>query len=98
VKRLAVVMVNGNAGIQSPPARLSISPPAAHSRAPQPPLRPLFPLHARTVNTNGSIAEDEEMGEVIQLQGDQRANVKEWLMAQEIVGPGEVDRIVIHGF
>lgn len=38
------------------------------------------------------------MGEVIQLQGDQRQNVKEWLTTHEIVGSGELDRIVIHGF
>ena len=37
------------------------------------------------------------MGEIIQLQGDQRQNVKEWLLAQEVVTQQEVDRIVIHG-
>ena len=38
------------------------------------------------------------MGEIIQLQGDQRQNVKEWLLAQEVVTAQEADRIVIHGF
>jgi translation initiation factor 1 len=52
----------------------------------------------RSFNCNGSIANDEEKGEVIQLQGDQRDNSKEWLLAQEIILPAEADRIVIHGF
>ena len=52
----------------------------------------------RSFNCNGNIADDDEMGEVIQLQGDQRDNSKEWLLAQEIILPAEQDRIVIHGF
>lgn len=51
----------------------------------------------KVFNTNGSITEDEDMGEIIQLQGDQRQNVKEWLLAQEVVTAQEADRIVIHG-
>ena len=50
------------------------------------------------VNTNGNITVDEEMGEVIQLQGDQRQLVKDWLLDQEVVSASDVDRIVIHGF
>ncbi len=38
------------------------------------------------------------MGEVIQLQGDQRQLVKDWLLDQEVVSASDVDRIVIHGF
>ncbi len=38
------------------------------------------------------------MGEVIQLQGDQRQKVKEWILDQELVTVHEQDRIVIHGF
>lgn len=50
-------------------------------------------------NCNGNIAEDEEYGEVIQLQGDQRQNAKEWLVAQEVVPEHQAkDRIVLHGF
>jgi hypothetical protein len=30
------------------------------------------------------------MGEIIQLQGDQRENVREWLLAQEVVTKQEV--------
>jgi translation initiation factor 1 len=48
---------------------------------------------------NGSIAmkEDTDTG-VIQLQGDQRENMKQWLLDQEIIPKNELDRIVIHGF
>lgn len=53
----------------------------------------------KVFNCNGSIEADEEMGEILQLQGDQRSNVKEWLTEQEIVTKAEAeDRIVIHGF
>ena len=52
----------------------------------------------KSFNCNGNVAEDDEMGEVIQLQGDQRDNSKEWLLAQEIILPADADRIVIHGF
>jgi translation initiation factor 1 len=53
----------------------------------------------RAFNCNGSIAEDEDMGEIIQLQGDQRKNVKDWLLEQEIVTKQEAeDRVVLHGF
>ncbi len=38
------------------------------------------------------------MGEVVQLQGDQRDNSKAWLLAQEIILPADAERIVIHGF
>lgn len=49
-------------------------------------------------NCNGNVIAHEEQGDVIQLQGDQRDNSKEWLIAQEIIALNEKDRIVIHGF
>lgn len=50
-------------------------------------------------NCNGNIEVDPEMGEIIQLQGDQRANVKDWLVEQEILTGAEAEeRVVIHGF
>lgn len=52
----------------------------------------------KVFNCNGNIAEDDEMGEVIQLQGDQRQNVREWLIENEVVTKAEEDRLVIHGF
>jgi translation initiation factor 1 len=48
----------------------------------------------KTFCCNGSLDEDEEHGKIIQLQGDQRANVKEWLLNNEIT---RADTIVVHG-
>ena len=45
-------------------------------------------------NCNGAINRDEELGEVLQLSGDQRTNVKEFLLEQEICAE---DQIVVHG-
>jgi translation initiation factor 1 len=47
---------------------------------------------------NGNVTSKEGGGEVIQLQGDQRDNIKQWLLEQEIIQRNEVDRIVVHGF
>jgi translation initiation factor 1 len=47
---------------------------------------------------NGNVLEDEEEGEVMQLQGDQRENVKQWLLENQVFQKNEVDRIVVHGF
>lgn len=47
---------------------------------------------------NGNVTSKEGGGEVIQLQGDQRENMKQWLLEQEIIQRNEIDRIVIHGF
>ena len=48
-------------------------------------------------NGNVVMKEGEDTG-VIQLQGDQRENIKQWLLEQEIILKNEMDRIVIHGF
>lgn len=47
---------------------------------------------------NGNVIEDEEEGEVMQLQGDQRDNVKQWILDNQVIAKNEADRIVIHGF
>lgn len=52
---------------------------------------------AFSCNGNVVMKEDEETG-VIQLQGDQRENIKQWLLEQEIILKSEADRIVVHGF
>ncbi|KAJ3312959.1 Eukaryotic translation initiation factor eIF-1 [Blyttiomyces sp. JEL0837] len=44
---------------------------------------------------NGTIVQDEELGEVIQLQGDQRMKVQQFLTEQEITTK---DKVKIHGF
>lgn len=46
---------------------------------------------------NGNITDKEDGSEVIQLQGDQRENIKQWLIEQEIILKNEVDRIIVHG-
>ena len=52
-----------------------------------------------TFSCNGNVVmkEGEDTG-VIQLQGDQRENIKQWLLDMEIILKNEVDRIVVHGF
>lgn len=52
---------------------------------------------AFSCNGNIVMKEGEEEG-VIQLQGDQRENIKQWLLEQEIILKNEADRIVVHGF
>ena len=86
----------GPARAAAPPRACSLTPPTPRRRTPPHPIPPLGAR--RAVNTNGNIVADEEMGEVIQLQGDQRQKVKEWILDQELVTVHEQDRIVIHGF
>lgn len=49
----------------------------------------------KNFSCNGALQKDEEAKEVIQLSGDQRTNVKEFLVDQEIC---HSDTIVLHGF
>ncbi len=51
----------------------------------------------RKFNVNGSVEKDDDGNEILQLQGDQRENVKRWLIKHEIIAKSEVDCIVIHG-
>ncbi|KAJ1680127.1 Eukaryotic translation initiation factor eIF-1 [Spiromyces aspiralis] len=44
---------------------------------------------------NGTIVEDKEHGKVIQLQGDQRRNIMEFLLDQELAKKSEIE---VHGF
>jgi translation initiation factor 1 len=44
---------------------------------------------------NGTIVDDPEMGKVIQLQGDQRKNIADFLIREEICKKANVK---IHGF
>jgi translation initiation factor 1 len=55
-------------------------------------MREAFSCNGNVVQKDG-----EEEG-VIQLQGDQRENIKQWLLDMEIILKNEVDRIVVHGF
>mmetsp|Transcript_6355 Transcript_6355/g.12151 ORF Transcript_6355/g.12151 Transcript_6355/m.12151 type:complete len:109 (-) Transcript_6355:42-368(-) len=49
----------------------------------------------KNFSCNGAVQKDEDAGEVIQLSGDQRTNVKSFLVDQEICLN---DSIVLHGF
>lgn len=53
--------------------------------------------NAFSCNGNVSMKEGEDTG-VIQLQGDQRENIKQWLLDNEVILKNEADRIVVHGF
>merc|ERR1719262_497214 len=45
--------------------------------------------------TNGNIVDDPELGKVIQVQGDQRENIRTFLVSEGMV---EAAQIKIHGF
>lgn len=49
----------------------------------------------KNFSCNGAVQADEEVGEVIQLSGDQRTKVMEFLKDQEICLASD---IVLHGF
>ena len=49
----------------------------------------------KNFSCNGAVQKDEDLGEVIQLSGDQRTNVKSFLVDQEIC---LADSVVLHGF
>ena len=49
----------------------------------------------KNFSCNGAVQKDEEVGEVIQLSGDQRTNVKSFLVDQEIC---HTESVVLHGF
>ena len=49
----------------------------------------------KSFTCNGAIVEDEEHGKIIQLQGDQRTNVRDFLVNEEI---NRKEDIVVHGF
>ncbi|KAL4457363.1 hypothetical protein ABPG75_012228 [Micractinium tetrahymenae] len=44
---------------------------------------------------NGTVIEDEELGKVLQLQGDQRKNVNAFLLDNQLC---KKDQIKVHGF
>ncbi|CAH0489670.1 hypothetical protein KXD40_004294 [Peronospora effusa] len=49
----------------------------------------------KNFSCNGAIVKDDELGEIIQLSGDQRTNIREFLLDQEICMDAQV---VLHGF
>ena len=51
--------------------------------------------YLKEFNCNGTVVEDEQYGEVIQLTGDQRNNIQQFLVD---VGICKKDQLVVHGF
>mmetsp|Transcript_14623 Transcript_14623/g.29111 ORF Transcript_14623/g.29111 Transcript_14623/m.29111 type:complete len:112 (-) Transcript_14623:43-378(-) len=49
----------------------------------------------KNFSCNGALVRDDEMGEIIQLSGDQRAEVRDFLVDQEICHDQQV---IVHGF
>ncbi|CAM9435854.1 unnamed protein product, partial [Heterosigma akashiwo] len=59
-------------------------------------LKKILKAMKKNFSCNGAITRDEETGgDVIQLSGDQRTNVKDFLEDNEIIHKGQ---IVLHGF
>lgn len=53
---------------------------------------------AKVFSCSTSVHQNKEGSDVIQLQGDQREYVVEWLIAQEILTEKEKkDRVIVHG-
>jgi translation initiation factor 1 len=58
-------------------------------------IKRIMKAFKKNFNCNGAVVLDKDAGEVIQLSGDQRTNVKDFLTDQQIARA--VD-IVLHGF
>lgn len=58
-------------------------------------LKKILKAIKKSYSTNGTIVEDAEMGNVIQVQGDQRKNIFDFLTTYKICSKEEVK---IHGF
>ena len=58
-------------------------------------VKKILKAFKKNFSCNGAIAKDAEVGQVIQLSGDQRANVKDFLVDEQICTDAQ---IVLHGF
>lgn len=57
-------------------------------------LKKIISYFKRTYNCNGSIIKDEQFGEVITLTGDQKENIYNFLIKEEI---NKKDEIIVKG-
>jgi len=57
-------------------------------------LRKVLKALKKSFKTNGTLVQDEELGTILQLQGDFRAEVGEFLLDQ---GFSDKDHLKIHG-
>jgi translation initiation factor 1 len=58
-------------------------------------LKKILKTFKKSLNCNGAIIEDETLGKIIQLQGDQRASVKDFFIKEEIISE---ENIIMHSF
>ena len=58
-------------------------------------LKKIVRAFKKTFRCNGAIIDHKEYGEIIQLQGDHRESISEFLIDYEIVSK---EQIIIHGF
>ncbi|KAK8818479.1 hypothetical protein WA577_003782 [Blastocystis sp. JDR] len=58
-------------------------------------LKLILKTWKKSFTCNGAIVDDEEHGKIIQLQGDQRTNVRDFLVNEEI---NRKEDIIVHGF
>eukprot|EP00116_Pleurobrachia_bachei_P016484 sb/3476746/ len=58
-------------------------------------LKRIIKAVKKEFHCNGTVVDHPEYGEVLQLQGDQRKNVKDFLSA---IGIARIEQIKVHGF
>ncbi|GAB9470163.1 Translation initiation factor sui1 [Globisporangium polare] len=58
-------------------------------------IKRILKAFKKNFSCNGALVKDEELGEIIQLSGDQRTNIREFLIDQEICSDSQ---LVLHGF
>ena len=57
-------------------------------------LKKMLKTFKKNFSCNGAIRDDKEMGQILQLSGDQRLNIKNFLVKEKIVTS---ENIIIHG-
>jgi hypothetical protein len=93
VKRIVCDLVS--TCVASEPAPMPHTAQTRPCHLPASPLTPLSPFPTPEYCCNGCVIEDEELGKVLQLQGDQRKNVSAFLISNELA---KKDTIKVHGF
>ena len=58
-------------------------------------IKRIFRAMRKLFKCNGAVINDEEYGDIIQLQGDHRQAVKEFLVSQDIY---KGEQVIVHGF
>ena len=58
-------------------------------------LKKILKVMKKAFSCNGAITKNEEYGQVVQMSGDQRENIKGFFISQEIV---ESENLILHGF